>query len=65
MVQVFCHHYGVKDNGNVDPEGDPHGEFTGKNILHQKHTIAQTAMHFNLSEQEVGKLNSGANKYTD
>jgi uncharacterized protein len=29
----FCRRYGVVDGGNV--ENDPHGEFTGKNILYQ------------------------------
>jgi uncharacterized protein len=30
---VFCRHFGVKANGNVDE--DPHGEFGGRNILYQ------------------------------
>jgi len=30
---AFSHHFGVKANGNVDE--DPHGEFTGRNILYQ------------------------------
>ena len=30
---AFSHHFGVKANGNVDE--DPHGEFTGRNILFQ------------------------------
>lgn len=54
--KVFSHHYGVHEKGNVDPEGDPHGEFTGKNILFQKHTIAQTAAHFALTEQETEEI---------
>ena len=28
----FCRHYGVEPHGNVD--NDPHGEFTGRNILY-------------------------------
>ncbi len=31
--EKFCRHYGVKEEGNVAPENDPHGEFTGRNIL--------------------------------
>ncbi len=31
----FCRHFGVEPNGNVHE--DPHGEFTGKNILYQAH----------------------------
>jgi uncharacterized protein YyaL (SSP411 family) len=29
----FCRRYGVREGGNV--ENDPHGEFTGKNILYE------------------------------
>jgi uncharacterized protein len=30
---IFCRHFGVEPGGNVNPQADPHGEFTGKNIL--------------------------------
>jgi uncharacterized protein len=36
----FAYRYGVRPHGNV--EEDPHGEFTGKNILYQAHTIEET-----------------------
>ena len=32
-ADAFMRRYGVRENGNVDH--DPHGEFTGKNILYQ------------------------------
>jgi uncharacterized protein YyaL (SSP411 family) len=32
-AKSFCRHFGVEPNGNV--REDPHGEFTGKNILYQ------------------------------
>jgi hypothetical protein len=32
-ASIFCQRFGVKPNGNVDE--DPHGEFTGRNILYQ------------------------------
>ena len=32
-AEAFCRRYGVRPEGNVDPAADPHGEFTGKNIL--------------------------------
>jgi uncharacterized protein YyaL (SSP411 family) len=34
----FCAHYGVKDGGNV--AHDPHGEFSGKNVLMQQQSLA-------------------------
>ena len=47
----FCYRYGVADGGNV--ANDPHGEFTGTNILYQAHTVEETAQHFNRPLDEV------------
>jgi len=43
-ADFFCSHYGVKDGGNV--AHDPQGEFTGKNILRQRQSLAVTAREF-------------------
>jgi len=40
---LFCAHFGVKPEGNVPPGADPHGEFTGANILAQVQPLAATA----------------------
>jgi uncharacterized protein YyaL (SSP411 family) len=48
---IFGYRYGVEDNGNV--QYDPHGEFTGRNILYQAHTIAETAAFCGLTAGEV------------
>ncbi len=43
-ARLFCDFYSVKPNGNAPREGDPHGEFAGKNILFESenfHTVAQ------------------------
>ena len=47
----FCYRYGVREGTNVD--NDPHGEFTGKNILYQAHTVEETAEHFGQPAGEV------------
>jgi uncharacterized protein YyaL (SSP411 family) len=47
----FCYRYGVREGTNVDH--DPHGEFTGKNILYQAHTVEETARHFGLPAADV------------
>jgi uncharacterized protein YyaL (SSP411 family) len=47
----FCYRYGVREGSNVD--SDPHGEFTGKNILYQAHTVEETARHFSQPPDEV------------
>ncbi len=48
---IFSYHYGVEPSGNV--EEDPHGEFTGKNILYCAHRLDETAAHFAISETEA------------
>ncbi|TSA33389.1 MAG: thioredoxin domain-containing protein [Verrucomicrobiaceae bacterium] len=32
-ARAFCEYHGVKEDGNAPEGSDPHGEFTGKNIL--------------------------------
>ena len=47
----FCYRYGVEPDGNV--ESDPHGEFTGKNILYQAHTSEETAARFGIAVESL------------
>jgi uncharacterized protein len=55
-AEIFDFHYGVQGHGNAPEGSDPHDEFRGKNILIQRHTIAETARHFKKSETDIGKL---------
>src|SRR3989440_4166137 len=50
---LFKFHYGVQAHGNAPEGSDPQDEFRGKNILIERHTIAETAKHFKKSENEV------------
>ena len=52
-AESFNFHYGVQSHGNVPEGSDPHDEFREKNILIQRHTVAETAKHFQKSEQEI------------
>ena len=52
-AEIFDFHYGVQPNGNVPSSADPHAEFTGKNILIELQTIAETAKHFKREERDV------------
>ncbi|MFL6591003.1 MAG: thioredoxin domain-containing protein [Chthoniobacterales bacterium] len=52
-ADLFNFNYTVKPEGNVSPGGDPHGEFTGKNILIELGSIAATAKHFGKDEAGV------------
>ena len=49
-------HFGVQPHGNAPEGSDPQDEFRGKNILIQRHTIAETAQHFKKSEDDVHQL---------
>jgi len=53
-AQLFAYRFGVEPDGNV--HNDPHGEFTGKNILYVRHSIEDTAQNFHLSEETVKAL---------
>ncbi|MEI7998510.1 MAG: thioredoxin domain-containing protein [Candidatus Omnitrophota bacterium] len=51
---IFNYAYGVEPQGNV--KSDPNGEFIGKNILYQAHSIDITAVHFKIDIAEVKEL---------
>jgi uncharacterized protein YyaL (SSP411 family) len=50
---LFKFHYGVRPHGNAPEGSDPQDEFRGKNILIQRHTLAETAKHFKKSDDEI------------
>ncbi len=52
-AEIFDFHYGVQAHGNAPEGSDPQDEFRGKNILIERHTIAETANHFKKSEDQV------------
>ncbi|ORX62911.1 spermatogenesis-associated protein 20-like protein [Hesseltinella vesiculosa] len=56
QLQIVCHHYGVKDHGNVAPEQDPHNELTHQNVLHQCHSLHETASACSVSEEAAQAL---------
>jgi hypothetical protein len=55
VAEIFDFHYGVQPHGNAPEGSDPQDEFRGKNILIERHTVAETAKHFKKSEDEVRK----------
>ncbi len=52
---LAAEHFGVREEGNVPPGDDPHGEFSGKNILAQPQPLAATARAFNLTPEEANE----------
>lgn len=57
---IFCYIHGVEPGGNVTD--DPHGEFTGQNILYIRHGIEAAALKFSLPVETVRKVVAGARK---
>jgi hypothetical protein len=54
-AEIFDFHYGVQAHGNAPEGSDPQDEFRGKNILIERHTISESAHHFNKSPQQIAK----------
>jgi uncharacterized protein YyaL (SSP411 family) len=50
LSPMFVSHYGVEENGNAPPGGDPLGEFTNLNILIERACLRETASEFGLEE---------------
>src|SRR5947207_11077907 len=53
---LFKFHYGIQAHGNAPEGSDPQDEFRGKNILIERHTVAETAKHFKKNEDQVRDL---------
>ncbi|CAI5765940.1 spermatogenesis-associated protein 20 isoform X1 [Podarcis lilfordi] len=56
MADVFMHHYGVKEDGNVNPMKDPHNELKGKNVLIVQYSLELTAARFGLQLEQLKTL---------
>jgi uncharacterized protein YyaL (SSP411 family) len=54
-AEIFDFHYGVQGHGNAPEGSDPQDEFRGTNILIERHTIAETAEHFEKTEEQIAK----------
>ncbi|KAI9318381.1 Six-hairpin glycosidase-like protein [Dichotomocladium elegans] len=60
-ASLFAYRYGVKKDGNVDPDQDPHNELKGKNVLFEQHTLEDTAEKFGIP---IVKVESALKKAT-
>ncbi len=56
----FCEHYGIKEEGNVPASLDPQGEFSGKNILHQRQSLGVTAQSHGFDPQDAAEATQAA-----
>jgi len=55
-ADIFCHRFGVKENGNVDPLQDPHDELKHQNVLYQASTFQQIADKLIIPVEEVKEI---------
>lgn len=53
---IYCYHYAVMKNGNVEPASDPHGHLLEKNILFVKGSVSETAQKFTTSPEKVAAI---------
>uniref|UniRef100_A0AAX7TN34 Spermatogenesis-associated protein 20-like TRX domain-containing protein n=1 Tax=Astatotilapia calliptera TaxID=8154 RepID=A0AAX7TN34_ASTCA len=60
LADIFMHHYGVKEQGNVAPEQDPHGELQGQNVLIVRYSVELTAARFGITVEKVNELLASA-----
>ena len=60
LFATFANHYGVEDDGNVHQ--DPHGEFTGKNILYVRETSNDPYVAAQLQEAKAKLLDLRAQR---
>jgi uncharacterized protein YyaL (SSP411 family) len=51
---IVNRYFGLRPEGNA--KYDPHHEFEGLNILYEAHSLAETAAHFDLTEERVAAL---------
>ncbi|XP_065591569.1 spermatogenesis-associated protein 20 isoform X1 [Cyrtonyx montezumae] len=56
LADVFMYHYGVKEDGNVNPRKDPHKELQGKNVLIVRSSPELTATRFGLEPGQLGAV---------
>ena len=54
ISEVFKYVYGVKAQGNAS--SDPHGEFIGKNILYEAHTLEEASTQFKKDVSVIEKF---------
>ncbi|MDP9291323.1 MAG: thioredoxin domain-containing protein [Verrucomicrobiota bacterium] len=52
-AKIFDRYFGVEEGGNAPAGSDPQGEFRGKNILIQRHTVEEVAKIYKKEPNEV------------
>jgi len=53
---IVCSAFGVLADGNAPPEGDPHGELKGRNVLYRAATATQLAEVHDRTPEQIEQL---------
>ncbi|XP_055311855.1 spermatogenesis-associated protein 20 isoform X2 [Sitodiplosis mosellana] len=61
-LDIYCHFYGITDEGNVQPSSDPHGHLLGRNILRVRTSIEETARKHGVDTELVKDTLQKGNK---
>lgn len=61
-LDIYCHYYGISEEGNVQPTSDPHKIFLGQNILRVRTTVEETAMKYSVNAELVKEILQQGNK---
>jgi len=65
-ANLFAYHYGIETGGNVPDAQDSQRELRGKNVLSERHSVAETAARFNTSEQDMrARLDAARRRLSD
>ncbi len=62
QAAIFDYYYGVEPSGNVPPGQDGRGELRRKNILFERHSLAETAKRFDKPEAGIRALVEAARR---
>lgn len=60
--EIYCHYYGITEEGNVQPASDPHGHLLGRNILRVRTTIEEVTKRFDVDSELVKSILQKGNK---
>ena len=61
-LDIYCHFYGITDEGNVPASSDPHGHLLGRNILRVRTSIEDTAKKHSVDTEFVKDTLQKGNK---
>lgn len=56
IFEIYTHHYDLRQTGNVDPESDPHGHLTAKNIHIVRGSKGETCAKFDITEEQLQSI---------